>query len=239
MIQETQGIVISSIQFKENSSIVQVYTPNLGLHGFLVSGSGKRAKRFRAVFQPLSLVDIIYYHKEGQNLSRIKEYHLKSPFMNIQMDILKTTVALFIAELLLKCLREDEPNTALYAYLNTAVQYLELTEENIGAFPFVFLVKLTRFFGIEPHLEIQNSPYFDLLEAKFVSSPIGHDFCLNTDQINHWKHAIDQGFDYQLTGVNSQEKDDLLSTIITYFQLHVPGLKELQSKNILKQILHD
>lgn len=239
MIQETEGIVISSIQFKENSSIVQIYTPNLGLHGFLVSGSGKRGKRFRAVFQPLSLVELTHYFKEGQNLSRIKEYSLKSPLMDIQMNIIKTTIALFIAELLQKCLREDEPNSGLYTYLNTAIQYLELTDNNLAGFPFIFLVKLTRFLGIEPHLDLQNAPFFDLMEAKFVSSPVGHDFCLNSNQINHWKNAIDQGFDYQLTDVNRQEKDDLLSSIITYFQLHVPGLKELQSKNILKQILHD
>ena len=72
MLQKTQGIVLSYIKYKDSSIIVRIFTRELGLKGYVVNGarSGGKASKI-ALFQPLTLLDLVVYEKEARGLKQM------------------------------------------------------------------------------------------------------------------------------------------------------------------------
>ena len=60
MIEKLQGVVLRTIKYNDKNAIVRVYTDMHGVMAFLLpQGNGKVARQRRALFQPLSLVEIV------------------------------------------------------------------------------------------------------------------------------------------------------------------------------------
>ena len=72
MIKHTQGIVLSSVKYAESSVVCKIYTQELGLQSYLINGVRKR-RGTSSYYQPLSLLDMVVYHKEKGGLQRVKE----------------------------------------------------------------------------------------------------------------------------------------------------------------------
>ena len=73
MLIKTRGIVFKSIKYSETSLIVDIYTEEKGLRKYLISGvRSKKAKTSAGLFQVMSLVDLVAYHRDDKDLTRIK-----------------------------------------------------------------------------------------------------------------------------------------------------------------------
>jgi len=65
MLIKTRGIVLQQFKYLDSSLIVKIYTEELGLQSYMVKGSrSKKSTQKPAYFQPLSLIDLVVYHKE-------------------------------------------------------------------------------------------------------------------------------------------------------------------------------
>jgi DNA repair protein RecO (recombination protein O) len=65
MLSKTQGIVINYVKYKESSIIAKIYTKEFGIQSYIENGvRSARAKNKIALFQPLTLLDLVIYHKE-------------------------------------------------------------------------------------------------------------------------------------------------------------------------------
>ena len=74
MIEKLQGVVLRTIKYNDKNAIVRVYTDMHGVMAFLLpQGNGKVARQRRALFQPLSLVEIVADIRQGRDLYSIKE----------------------------------------------------------------------------------------------------------------------------------------------------------------------
>ena len=120
MIHKTKGIVLRSVKYGETSMIVTILTELFGLQSYLVNGvrkqSGKTGAR-AALFQPSAILDLVIYHQEIKNLQRIKEYNWSYLYRYIFSDVITNAVALFMIELLQKCLKQPEPNPELFYFM--------------------------------------------------------------------------------------------------------------------------
>ena len=72
MYSQTKGIVLSSVKYSESSIICKLYTDKLGLQSYIVNGVRKK-KGGSAYYQPLNILDLTVYHKNNNQLKRIKE----------------------------------------------------------------------------------------------------------------------------------------------------------------------
>ena len=67
MIEKSEGIMLRTVPYAESSVIARVYTRREGLQSFIMGGArGKSGKA--ALFQPLTLVDLVYYDKHQRGL---------------------------------------------------------------------------------------------------------------------------------------------------------------------------
>src|SRR3954462_14000416 len=120
---KTKGIVLRSVKFGETSCVVTILTELFGVQSYLVNGVRKSTKKGSGkanLFQPSAILDLVVYHNELKNIQRLKEYKWGYLFTHILTDVPKNAVALFMIEILTKCLKQPEANPELFAFAEDA-----------------------------------------------------------------------------------------------------------------------
>lgn len=151
MLKKTEGIVISSIRFKDTSIIVRIFTREFGLKSYIVNGvRSKGAKSKAALYQPMTILDLVVYEKEKSGLQRISEAKIGIPFTLIPFEFARSGVAMFMAEVTGKSIYDNYQNEWLFDFLRESLIQLDQKEAQIKHFPLAFLVHLARFLGFGP-----------------------------------------------------------------------------------------
>ena len=84
MLHRTRGIVLSYIKYKETSIIVRIFTEAFGMQSYIVNSVRSAKSRGKmALYQPLSLLDLVVYHKSGKDLQRISETKFSYAYSSI------------------------------------------------------------------------------------------------------------------------------------------------------------
>lgn len=240
MLHKTRGIVLHSIKYSESSLIVKAYTETFGLQSYLLKGiRSPKAKTKPALFQPLTLLDMVVYHKEKSSLHPVKEVRLAVPTHSTSSDIRKSSIALFLAELIYRTIREEETNISLFDFLWNSFIQLNETEEYIASFHILFSIKLCRFLGFQPQgNRSEYNRFFHLREGlfhPFYSSP---DDCLDEEQSTRFFQLIKTEMDQlSLLSFPAKVRSDLLDKILLYYRFHLPGFKEIRSHDVLRTVL--
>jgi DNA repair protein RecO (recombination protein O) len=224
MLHKTQGIVLSYLKFKESSIIVKIFTEKFGLQSYIVNGvRSARSKNKMALFQPLTIVDMVVYHKGDGKLTRISEIKCAYPYESIPFDVKKVTMAIFLAEVLEKVLKEEEENLAQFAYLRDGLQLLDQKRGAYQSFHLQFLLQLTRYLGFFP----ESLPDF-YAEAHARSLSTHHDEALTLllDDERLGNHSF-----------SSTIRRDLLSQILDFYEGNLGGMGQVRSLAILQTVL--
>src|SRR5690349_5064937 len=118
-LHKTKGIVLRTVKYGETSIIVSIFTELFGLQSYLVNGvrtATKKGTGKAGLFQPTAILELVVYHNELKQLNRIKEFKWNYIYRQILSDVPKNAVALFMIELLTKCLKQPEPNPDLFHF---------------------------------------------------------------------------------------------------------------------------
>ena len=147
-----------------------MYTEAFGRCSYVMTWPrGRSCKIPRSLFMPLSLLEIEDTHFPKRDLHRLTEAHACLPMSRIALDPVRNALALFLAEVLYRVVRDREPDQGLFDYLAESVALLERLDQGIANFHIVFLMGLTRFLGIFPNLEgYRPGVLFDLREGAFT-----------------------------------------------------------------------
>jgi DNA repair protein RecO (recombination protein O) len=236
MIEKTSGIVLKQIKYGESGLIVHLYTRKWGRIGVMVPGARTSSKNKKAsLFQPLTLLDLEIYFKPHRDLQNIKEVKNRCPFMHLTGDPVKSSVALFLAEILNKTLREEEPNEDLFDFIDTHIQLLDVADQGVGNFHLYFLLRLSRHLGFNPGVPPpQPDLWFDLPLGTFTPSPPLHGSCLNpelTALLIRFQGV--QASALSTIEIDRNTRMELLDGILKYYYLHMEGLGEIKSHKVL------
>jgi DNA repair protein RecO (recombination protein O) len=237
MLHSTKGIVFHSIKYSETSIIVKIYTELFGIQSYLIKGIRNAKSKIKpGLFQSMTLLDLVVYHKEKQSLQSVKEVQLSCPFKTIPFDIRKSSVALFINELVYKSIREEEANPELFGFLWHSCRELDETEESVSGFHLRFSLQLMQYLGIFPQNNQSDSfPIFNLREGYFQALVPNHPYYLEPEQSRVFSEILEMNTEYRIS--NTEYRNKMLETILLYYQLHLPGFKGVQSHHILHDVL--
>src|SRR5215216_6467531 len=136
MLHKTKGIVLRTIKYGETSLVVTMFTELFGLQSYLVNGVRTPNKKGTAranLFQPAAILDLIAYRNEFKNLQRLKEFKWGFLYQHILSDVRKNAVALFMVELLSKCLKQPEANAELFYFVEDALHHLDEASDTVTA----------------------------------------------------------------------------------------------------------
>lgn len=238
MLQKTNGIILHSIKYNDNATIVTIYTQLFGRISYMVYGVNKKKSKFRAAFlQPLSLVEIDVFHSHSKNIQSIKDIRSNFPLMGIPYHPVKNSLALFVSEVLYRSLKQTDPDENLYNFLENSIRMLDCCDEGIANFHLVFLMKLTKYLGFEPNIEDIDNKYFDLMNGVFVRETPPHSHFLTQELTCKFIQIINTDFLNLNTLILSRnERFMLIETMIEYFKLHVTDFHGLNSLPVLHSL---
>ena len=239
MLHHTRGIIFHQVKYSETSLIVKIYTEQFGLQSYMIRGiRSKKSLVKPALLQPLTLADMVVYHKENKNIQHLKEIKIAYPFNSIPFDIRKSSVIIFLNEVLYNVIREQESNRNLFEYLYNSIVSLDLMEKGIADFHLHFLMQLTKHLGFYPKKNIseQNS-VFDMQEGVFVQQTISSNIIILKPFSEYFAGLIAAG--NEPIKINPSHRTILLEYLIQYYKVHIPGIKEIKSHHILQSVLND
>ncbi len=237
---QSKGIILKSTNYGDTGLVVKIYTEQAGMGSFIVSGVRSKKSRFSSsIFQPLSLVEMIASGKPGQSMKRITEIHLSPPFTGIPHDMVKSTIAIFLSEVIYRSVKEEEVNPSLFNFLHSSIQILDLNQHNCARFHLFFMIQFSRYLGFYPNgVYIKGVSCFDLREGLFKSSFPAHTDFLDSRQTGILYEFMNKSFDnfhdFELPKEISKE---ILHSLVTYFEIHQTHGSQIRSHKVLEEIL--
>ncbi len=229
MLQKTRGIALSYIRYRETSIISRVYTEDFGLQSYIVNGvrSAKSKSNRIALFQPLTLLDMVVYYKADRELHRLSEVKTSHPFQSLPFEVTKSTIALFVTEMLNKVLKEEAGSPTLFQFLVNAVLFLEEAHTNYENFHLSFLLKLSFFLGFGP----ESAREFES-QLREHSVPFLPDDTTEKALNSILRHPI--GTPVELSRA---ARNELLDALVAYYHVHIDSLGEVKSLPVLREVL--
>jgi DNA repair protein RecO (recombination protein O) len=236
----TRGIIFHTVPYSDNRVIAKIYTQDFGLLSFIVSVSRTKSGKIKSpLLQALTQVDLRIEKKEKSNLHAVRDLTLAVPYAHLHNDIVKTTIALFTAEVLYKSVREEEKNEALYTYISSALLALDIAHDGVANFHLVFMMHLARFLGFYP-LDNESGPnsVFDLTNGLFVASTPNHFNFLDVVESRLFEEIFHSDFEHMHElQLNGEKRRIALNAIIRYYEAHVHGMQKIVSHEILSGIV--
>jgi len=224
MLYKTGGIVFKYIRFKETSIITTIFTEQFGVQSYIVNNVRAKKSRFSiSLFQPLTILDMVVYHKENASLNRFVEINCSDQYCDIQTNIKKSGIALFLSEVMYKSIRHESHPLELFQFLKNSLLSLDVMNIHYENFHLQFLLKLTQYLGFYPESgAAMNSQLMD--GTSMLEEIIDH--FLRATYNDHIK-------------ISKGSRLLILDNIIEYYKLHIAGLSTIKSHKILRDIIHN
>lgn len=231
MLHKTRAIVLHSIKYGETSLVVTFYTEQFGRITCMVNGArAKKSKTPVTLFQPLCLLEVDMYHKKGKEIQRLKDAWCPQHYTSIPVNTIKSTIALFLAEVLFLTLKEEDSNPGLFAFLFHAFQLFDAKLAGAANFHLWFLLHLTRYLGISVMDHAAGNEHISLSDKQpFANISKG----IREAMLSFLENP--QG-PPDSTILNHAGRTELLEEIIRYYTVHIDGFSRMKSYAVLREI---
>jgi DNA repair protein RecO (recombination protein O) len=235
----TRGIVFRAVKYGETSVIADIFTEEKGLCSFI--GGGVRTAKARMpfnLFQPMTVVDLVAYHREGAGANRLKELRAAEVWSAIPFDVKRGAVALFMAEVCRKSIHEEEENRDLFEFLCAQLRWLDTTPYPIANLHLHFLLALSGFLGFQPQSPEDSGDYFfDLKDGVFASASPPH-HAMPPAQTRHLLQLLETPLEHaHEIGLDRTQRKALLQKLLLFYQLHLPAFKEINTPEVLEMVM--
>lgn len=228
------AIVLRTTPYSDSSVIVRLFTDAFGMQSYLVNGvRKKKAAITPAMLQPLTLVAVEAYQREGAGLQRLKELHVQPVLPRLQQEPLYAMAASLLAECLMRAVREDSEQPELFAWLQQQVLLLE-TSEQPAVEMLAILTRLTEWLGFKPQVgEERSATWFNLKEGRFE---LQHDM-----RSVYASGSTARQLAFMLVEDTFAESDlpgpAYLDDLLKYYQFHLPGFGLPRSLEVVREML--
>ncbi len=221
MLHKTKGIVFRFTKYGETSIIVSIFTELFGLQSYIVNGvRTKSAKNKIALFQPLTLLDLVVYHRENADILRIKEVKCFYAYKTIHTDIRKSAIAMFLNEFVNKAVKDQSHAEEISEFLIGSLISLDRVQSPEN-FHLVFLLKLSRYLGFGPQT---------------IEEVLGI-WLLNKEEEDILGKLLKSDYDTPIS-MNYSSRKNLLDALLRFYATHIDNFGEIKSVQVLKEMFN-
>jgi DNA repair protein RecO (recombination protein O) len=243
MTHKTKGIVLKTTKYGETSLVVTIFTELFGVQTYMVNGvrTSKPSASKANHFQPAALLDMVVYHQEQKNIQRIKEFKFDFLYHQVLTNVIKNSIAVFMIELLYKCLKQPEANPDLFNFCEDALKQLDIAAKPVAAnFALFFSLHLTHFFGFRMNDDYSAENCFLDLE--------GGGYCTHQPAHPHFVEGENARITSQLLKtmqprelgelkLHHETRRQLLSAYQDYYALHIQDFGQMKTLRVLAEVL--
>ncbi len=153
MIFRTDAIVLRSMDYRETSRIVTLFTRERGKLTVLAKGARQPKSKFGATLQPMAHIQVVFYYKETRTLQTLSESAHLELFTGLGQQLGKITLGLRLVELVQALMADEEANPAVFNLLVTALRRLDAAPARYANLLPYFMIRLATILGFAPALD--------------------------------------------------------------------------------------
>lgn len=150
MIKKFEGIIVSEVDYKESSKIINVLTPDDGIIGIIARGTKQVKSKLSGVTSKLTY-GFFHINYREKSLSNLLEVDIIDNFKNIRKDISLMSYSLYILELADKVYRHDF-NNDIYKQLIASIKKIDAGYD-YQVITNIFELKMLDSLGIRPVID--------------------------------------------------------------------------------------
>jgi DNA repair protein RecO (recombination protein O) len=180
-----------------------------------------------AIYQPLTLLDLVIYDKEGSSLNRISEAKLIMPFQLIPFDFLRSGIAMFMAEVMGKSVFEGFQNEEFFDFLESTIILLDKKDTTLVHFPMVFLWESSKYLGFAPE---DSASFF----AELKQYPLGPDVL--EEEKEYLNSVILSSFNCK-DNSSAKIRRNMLDHFLLFYGNHLDLAYDWKSVKVLRQMM--
>jgi len=224
MLFKTKAIALNYIKYRDTSIIARIYTREFGTQSYVINRIRVKNPKFKiAHFQPFTLLDLVCYHNEKRDIQRISEMRVSDINHRISFDISKSGISLFLTEILIKVLKEEQQDYELFDFIYKSIVHLNEMKQGIGHFHIQFLLKLGKYLGM-----VSTSANELIKELSYSANYSANEPIL--------QKMMNSDYTDNLL-LNKNDRQQILDMVIKLYQYHFDNLKEIRSLVILKEVM--
>lgn len=241
MFIKSEGIVLRTVKYGDNSLLVDVYTSYNGCLPFMVRLPKSKKNVNRLLFQPLTQIKFDADIRPNSKIHYFKEVKVDVVYHDIPNNIYKVTLVMFLAEFLSFVLRREGKNERLYEFLKFSLEWLDNCSGSFANFHLTFLLKLSLFIGFFPNVDnYHRGDTFDLLNGVYSTALPSPGRIIPADEARFVHSLLSMNFDtmhhFRFSHV---QRVRILEVILDYYRLHVPNFPEMKSLEVLREVFAD
>lgn len=140
-------------KYGDSSLVVHAIDSVCGRCSYMLRGAGRSKRVSMGTLHNLAILDIVSIPNPKSSLSYLKEYEPALQLNSLRSDINKSSIAMFISELLYRTIVEQNSDERLFNWLCDAIARLDETESNVANFHLWFLTGFCTVLGFGPTRE--------------------------------------------------------------------------------------
>lgn len=248
MVYKTEAIVLSKLNYSESSLIVKAYTRDFGLQSYILRSPRKPNANAKAQhFQPLGLLELEISQTPGAKLHSIKSSRQVGGAYLAGGDMIRTSLAIFMAEVLNLSVKDSSPNEQLFDYLKETILSLfafveqggDVDAASLADFHLHFLFDLATLLGFQPNDNYsEEKSLFDLQAGEFVPSN-AQGICADRETSRLIHLFLSSDFASPTVKITSHrtQRRRLLDAMAKFYSIHVTMGRQIRSHEILSLVI--
>ena len=233
-----RGVVLGTIKYGDKGVVVQMLTSSHGRQSYMVQGLGSRRGHSKlALFQPLFALEFEGLESPRMQMHRLGEVHNGIVLQSTPFDIKKSTIALFMAEVLHRLVKESEANELLFDFVWGSIEALDAATEGVANFHLWFLSHLCRLLGFSPGNEYMPDAWFNIAEGLYTLQEPPREYRISQENALILRDMLECDVRYIAEiGLNRHQRVEFLSALVRYYGYHLGTINSVQSIRILQEV---
>jgi DNA repair protein RecO (recombination protein O) len=187
----------------------------------------------------LSILELQVTDRDNKSLQQINEVSMHKPTFELLSNPVKSSIAIFLNEVLHRSIEVNYHNEVLYDFLENAIQLLDSCS-NVKNFHLWFMLELSKYFGFYPmkKSELCSAKFqFELESGTFTDIGGCSGAFIDVSAAAVLDEVLGMKFD-KLSSliISSFDRKALLHGLVDYFIIHVPSLKRVSSLEVLETV---
>ena len=233
-----RGVVLGTIKYGDKGVVVQMLTSSHGRQSYMVQGLGSRRGHSKlALFQPLFALEFEGLESPRMQMHRLGEVHNGIVLQSTPFDIKKSTIALFMAEVLHRLVKESEANELLFDFVWGSIEALDVATEGVANFHLWSLSHLCRLLGFSPGNEYMPDAWFNIAEGLYTLQEPPREYRISQENALILRDMLECDVRYIAEiGLNRHQRVEFLSALVRYYGYHLDTINSVQSIRILQEV---
>ena len=247
MLVKTNAIVLKRIPYSDTSLICHLFTKDRGKVTILAKGVWRPKKNIGALLEPISHINIQYYHKNNRNIQILKDADFIRHYTALRNNLNRIILGLAVVEIIDKSTQDSNPHQILYRLSWRVLDKLNNEKQNCWCVFVFFLYQLSLRLGFMPNLSNCNKCNSKMIQGA-IDKLTGELVCSSC--LTHSKNQlINFSVLNKLTSLHldeltslSKRKKEILESIKlldTFLSYHIGNLQKVKSMKMVRSILNE